>query len=60
LIRLGDKINALSNDKRKLTIAKRAFDAAKRQQDQYLRELFGFTDDLDRQVPLISEMYAAD
>lgn len=59
LIRLGDKISALANDKRRLTVAKRAFDVAKRQQDDNLKTLFRLTDELDRQVLLISEMYAA-
>lgn len=60
LISLGDKCLKVKDNKRKLILAEREFERELEVQNNNLRMLYGLTEEQDRQVPLITKMYAAD
>ncbi len=59
LIILGDKIIANAGNRRKLTPLQRQFDALKAEQQLAIRNLYGLTEDEDKAIPVIKEIYAA-
>lgn len=60
LIALGDKCLKVKDNKRKYILAEREFEHKLDIQNNNLRILFGLSEEQDKQVPLITKMYAAD
>ncbi len=59
LIELGDKIDAMKGNKRKLTPLQRQFDIAKQELADMIMNLYGMQQ-YDSIIPIIKEQYAAD
>lgn len=60
LITLGDKVKATQNNKRQLLTAERNFAQALETQKENLRILYRLSKEQDKEVPQISQEYAAD
>lgn len=60
LIKLGDEIKTAQSNRRQLIIVKRSFAQALQIQEENLRRLYGLNEEQDKQVPIISQLYAAD
>lgn len=60
LIAIGDKCLKVKDNKRKYILTEREFEHKLNVQNNNLRNLFGLSEEQDKQVPLITKMYATD
>ena len=59
LIEMGDEIDALKGNKRRLTILQRQVEISKKQLADFIMHLYGM-EEYDNIIPIIKEQYAAD